>query len=133
MSWSDYHLDHPAFCTPLPVLRGLVSALCERREAVDSDFHGSCIVSSGARDATAAAETANTVLLEPGAAFMPPRDERAAVFTPIGKTNDWHSSGYTFMEHFDGELELLVERGAYVDSSGAVYSSSVSGARTAEW
>ena len=46
MSWDDYHLENPTFCTPLPVMRGLVSALCERREAVDSEFHASC-TSSG--------------------------------------------------------------------------------------
>ena len=46
MGWDDYHLTDPAFCTPLPVMRGLVSALCERREAVDSEFHASC-TSSG--------------------------------------------------------------------------------------
>ena len=44
--WNDYHLNDPTFCTPLPVMRGLVSALCERREAVDSEFHESC-TSSG--------------------------------------------------------------------------------------
>ena len=42
MGWDDYHLNDPAFCTPLPVMRGLVSALCERREAVDAEFHESC-------------------------------------------------------------------------------------------
>ena len=47
MSWDDYHLNDPTLCTPLPVMRGLVSALCERREAVDSEFHASCM-SSGA-------------------------------------------------------------------------------------
>ena len=46
MSWDDYHLNDPTFCTPLPVMRGLVSALCERREAVDSEFHADC-TSSG--------------------------------------------------------------------------------------
>jgi hypothetical protein len=46
MSWNDYHLNDPAFCTPLPVMRGLVSALCERRETVDAEFHESC-TSSG--------------------------------------------------------------------------------------
>ena len=46
MGWDDYHLNDPTFCTPLPVMRGLVSALCERREAVDSEFHASC-TSSG--------------------------------------------------------------------------------------
>ena len=46
MGWDDYHLNDPTFCTPLPVMRGLVSALCERREAVDAEFHESC-TSSG--------------------------------------------------------------------------------------
>ena len=46
MGWVEYHLNDPTFCTPLPVMRGLVSALCERREAVDSEFHASC-TSSG--------------------------------------------------------------------------------------
>lgn len=46
--WDDYHLNEPAFCTPLPVMRGLVSALCERREAVDSEFHESCTTSGAA-------------------------------------------------------------------------------------
>lgn len=45
-SWDDYHLNDPALCSPLPVMSGLVSALCERREAVDSEFHASC-TSSG--------------------------------------------------------------------------------------
>lgn len=40
-SWGD-----PAFRAPIPVMRGLVFALCERRDAVDSEFHESC-VSSG--------------------------------------------------------------------------------------
>ena len=46
MSRADHHLNDPMFCTPMPVMRGLVSALCERREAVDSEFHASC-TSSG--------------------------------------------------------------------------------------
>lgn len=51
MGWSEYHLDDPAFCTPLPVLRGLVSAVCERRNVVDSEFHESCL-SSGMQAVT---------------------------------------------------------------------------------
>lgn len=47
-SWDNYHLNDPTFCTPLPVMRGLVSALCERREAVDSEFHESCTASGAA-------------------------------------------------------------------------------------
>jgi len=39
--------NNPTLCTPLSAMRGLVSALCERREAVDSEFHASC-TSSGA-------------------------------------------------------------------------------------
>ena len=46
MSWNDYHLNAPMLCTPLPVMQGLVSALCERRELVDPEFHESC-TSSG--------------------------------------------------------------------------------------
>ena len=48
MGWDDFHLNDPTFCTPLPVMRGLVSALCERREAVDSEFHTSCTSSGSA-------------------------------------------------------------------------------------
>ena len=46
--WDDYYLNDPTFCTPLPVMHGLVSALCERREAVDSEFHESCTTSGSA-------------------------------------------------------------------------------------
>ena len=46
MSENDRSFHDPAFCTPLPLMRDLVSALCERREAVDSGFHADC-VSSG--------------------------------------------------------------------------------------
>ena len=121
MSWSDYHLDQPALCTPFPVLRGLISAFGERKEAVDSSFHSSCTVSSGAREAEAAMEMANTTLLEPGASFQQPRDERDASFRIIGKTDEWHSSGFTFMEHFDYEIQRLLNRSAYVDASGSEY------------
>lgn len=51
MGWSEYHLDAPGFCTPLPVMRGLVSAVCERRDVVDSEFHESCM-SSGMQAVT---------------------------------------------------------------------------------
>ena len=123
MSWSDYHLDHPGFCTPLPVLRGLVSALCERREAVDSGFYSSCTVSSGARAAAYAHQLADTVLLAPGVYSLSPKNtEDDVLFRPVARCSDTNSS-YTFMEHFDAELETLVESGAYTDSSGAVYSS----------
>ena len=125
MSWSDCHLDHPAFCTPLAPLRGLVSAFCERREAVDSDFHASCTASSGARAAVVAAELANTTLCVPGEAFLTPEDERSVKFRRVAKTAASPDSveSFTFMEHFDGELTALVSSGAYIDSSGAVYSS----------
>jgi len=125
MSWSDYHLDHPAFCTPLPPLRGLVSAFCERKEAVDSDFHRSCTVSSGAREKLVAGELANTVLCVPGESFLVPEDERAVKFRPVAKNavSEGSVESFTFMEHFDGELTALVSSGAYVDQAGAVYSS----------
>ena len=47
MNGENDYLNTPMLCTPMPVIRGLVSALCERREAVDNDFHASC-TSSGA-------------------------------------------------------------------------------------
>ena len=47
MNGNDFPPNDPFFCTPLPLMRGLVSALCERREAVDAEFHASC-TSSGA-------------------------------------------------------------------------------------
>jgi len=125
MSWSDYHLDHPAFCTPLPPLRGLVSAFCERKEAVDSDYHRSCTISSGAREELMAAELANTALCVPGETLLVPEDERSVKFLSIAKkaVSEGSIESFTFMEHFDGELTMLVSSGAYVDSSGAVYSS----------
>lgn len=46
MDGCESRWDDPAFRAPIPVMRGLVSALCERRNAIDSEFHESC-VSSG--------------------------------------------------------------------------------------
>jgi len=125
MSWSDYHLDHPALCTPLVPLRGLLSAFCERKEAINPGFHAYCMTSSGAMAAAVAAELANTALCLPGEEFMVPEDERDVKFRPIStKTiTPNNASSYTFMEHFDRELTALVSSGAYVDQSGAVYSS----------
>jgi hypothetical protein len=101
-----------------------VSAFCERKEAVDSDFHRSCTVSSGAREKMVAAELANTALCVPGEAFLVPEDERSVKFLPIGKNavSEGSVESFTFMEHFDGELTALISSGAYVDRTGAAYS-----------
>ena len=118
MGWSEYHLTDPFFCTPLPVMRGLVSAVCERREALDSAFHASC-VSSGA---SAVAENCLTELLcRSAAAEIPFRriEKETPSFIPydIGV-----SSSISFMHMFDAflreTLEVTGER-VFTDSAGS--------------
>ena len=117
MGWSDYHLDDPVFCTPLPVMRGLVSAACERREALDSAFHASC-VSSGA---SAVAESVLTgMLCRSAAAEIPFRriEKEAPSFVPydIGV-----SRYFSFMHMFDAFLRETLEGGGqrnFTDSAG---------------
>ena len=117
MSWSDYHLTDPFFCTPLPVMRGLVSAACERREALDSAFHASC-VSSGA---SAVAESVLTgMLCRSAAAEIPFRriEKEAPSFVPydIGV-----SRYFSFMHMFDAFLRETLEGGGqrnFTDSAG---------------
>ena len=46
MSGGDFHPDTGTFCEPLAMMRGLVSALYERRAVLDTEFHASC-TSSG--------------------------------------------------------------------------------------
>ena len=123
MSWDDYHLNAPYFCTPLPVMRGLVSAACERREAVDSVFHASC-VSSGA---SAVAESRLTEMLFCSSAAEIP-------FRNIVKESPWFipydtgvSRSISFMHMFDAFLsDTLIGNGhwgyghrIFTDSSGS--------------
>ena len=105
MCWNDYHLNVPFFCTPLPVMHGLVSATCERREAVDSAFHASC-VSSGA---SAVAESCLAdMLFCSGVAEIPFRriEKESPSFVPydIGV-----SSSFSFMHMFDAFLRETLE------------------------
>ena len=118
MGWSEYHLTDPFFCTPLPVMRGLVSAVCERREALDSAFHASC-VSSGA---SAVADNCLTEMLFCGsAAEIPFRriEKETPSFIPY---DIYVSSSISFMHMFDAflreTLEVTGER-VFTDSSGS--------------
>ena len=118
MSWSEYHLNAPFFCTPLPVMRGLVSAVCERREALDSAFHASC-VSSGA---SAVADACLTDMLFCSAASEIPFrriEKETPSFIPydIGV-----SSSISFMHLFDAFLRETLEvygRRVFTDSAGS--------------
>ena len=118
MSWSEYHLTNPFFCTPLPVMRGLVSAVCERREALDSAFHASC-VSSGA--SAVADDCLTEMLLCSGVSEIPFRriEKETPSFIPydIGV-----SSSISFMHMFDAflreTLEVTGER-VFTDSTGS--------------
>jgi hypothetical protein len=117
MGWSDYHLNTPFFCTPLPVMRGLVSAVCERREAVDPAFHASCVLSGS----SAVAESCLTdMLFCSGTTEIPFRriEKEAPSFVPydIGV-----SRYFSFMHMFDAFLRETLEGGGqrnYMDSTG---------------
>lgn len=117
MGWNEYHLNAPFFCTPLPVMRGLVSAVCERREAVDPAFHASC-VSSGA---SAVSEICLTEMLFCGSAAEIPfrrieKDAPSYVPYDIGV-----SSHFSFMHMFDAFLRETLEGGGkrfFTDSTG---------------
>lgn len=118
MGWDEYHLNAPLFCTPLPVMRGLVSAACERREAVDPAFHASC-VSSGS--SAVAERCLADMLFCGGATEIPFRriEKEAPSFVPydIGV-----SSHFSFMHMFDAFLRETLEGGGqrfFTDSSGS--------------
>jgi hypothetical protein len=123
MSWDDYHLNAPFFCTPLPVMRGLVSAVCERREALDAEFHASC-VSSGA--SAVAEKVLAEMLLCSSAGGIPFRSLQKAYLNFAPYANGF-SSCYSFMHMFDAFLcETLGEfeghggygHHAFTDSAG---------------
>ena len=128
MSWNGYHLDDPLFCTPLPVIRGLVSALCERREAVDSVFHASC-TSSGA--SAVVENRLNGILLCETAGAVPFREIQKG--SGGGSPHEGTSQFYSFMHMFDAflieTLEGFSQTGGYAnrcfaDSAGnTVYGS----------
>ena len=117
MSWSDYHLDAPFFCTPLPVMHGLVSAACERRETVDSGFHASC-ASSGV---SAVAESCLAdMLFCSGAAEIPFRRIKKEMPSYIPYDISV-SSSISFMHMFDAFLRETLEwsgQRVFSDSTG---------------
>jgi len=110
MGWSEYHLDDPGFCTPLPVMRGLVSAVCERRNVVDSEFHESCM-SSGMQAVTE--RNLTDMLFCSGAEEIPFREiKKEYAFDPL------HGGRriLTFMHMFDNFLiRTLTEYGGTLD------------------
>ncbi|MBR2964415.1 MAG: hypothetical protein IKC53_09450 [Lentisphaeria bacterium] len=120
MSWDDYHLNDPTFCTPLPVMRGLVSALCERREAVDSEFHADC--TSSGTSAVIESQLAHILSGE----WYDQADPRKILFREIRKEYAYdeiwgYSRQLSFMHIFDAFLlHTLEEHNArrFADSMG---------------
>lgn len=115
-SWGD-----PAFLAPIPVMRGLVSALCERRNAIDSEFHESC-VSSGMQ--SVAEKQLTEMLLCSAAEEFPFREiKKEYVYDPLFGGRRILS----FMHMFDNFLiRMLDGYGAtydvrrFTDSSGSI-------------
>ena len=104
MNWDDYCLNDPTLSTPLPVMRGLVYALCERLEAVDSEFHAIC-TSSGT--SAVAEQCLAHILCGESYEYADPRE---IPFRSIGKeyARDGIWGGYrnlSFMHLFDTLLE----------------------------
>lgn len=126
MSWNDYHLNSPFFCTPLPVMRGLVSAACERREAVDAEFHASC-VSSGA---SAVAETRLAEMLFCSSAGEIPFKEIRKEYLSFAPYGNGVSGYYSFMHMFDAFLgETLAGGGEFAGYGYRTFTDST-GSRT---
>ena len=122
MGWDDYQLNDPTFCTPLPVMRGLVSALCERREAVDSEFHASC--TSSGTSAVVENRLAHILTGE----WYDHADSREIPFREIRKESAYDeiwgfSRRLSFMHIFDAfllhTLEEFNER-RFTDSTGSM-------------
>ena len=118
MSLDNQYPDNPVFCTPLPVMRMLVSALCERREAVDSEFHASC-TSSGT---SAVIENRLAHIL--GGEWYDNADLRKIPFCKIGKEYAYDEiQGYnrllSFMHVFDAFLIHTLEEHSGIMGYGA--------------
>lgn len=108
MNGDNGYLNNPTLCTPMPVMRGLVSALCERREAVDSAFHASC-TSSGT---SAVVENRLTHIL--GGEWYEAADPRTIPFREIKKEYAYdeirgESRYLSFMHMFDVYLMQTLE------------------------
>ena len=117
MGWSDYHLDAPLFCTPLSVMRGLVSAACERREALDSEFHESC-VSSGA---SAVAEKRLENMLFCRSAEEIPFKAIQKEYRSVAPYNNGASHFFSFMHMFDAFFLETLEGFSQVAGYGQRY------------
>jgi len=119
--WATYNLVDPHLAPPLPVMRGLVSALCERREAIDSQFHSSCIASSAEK----VYEKAWADVILGYTSLSPESTANDVMLRPVKQNYVGGESQWNPMEFFDVELETLVESGRFVDASsgGEPYSS----------
>ena len=108
MSEDNGYLSAPMLCTPMPVMRGLVSALCERRKAVDNSFYASC-TSSGT---SAVVENRLTHIL--GGEWYDNADPRTIPFREIRKEYAYDetqgiSRCISFMHLFDVFLLQTLE------------------------
>ena len=121
--WATYNLVEPHLAPPLPVMRGLVSALCERKETVDWQFHSSCTVSSGAREKVYEKAWADVILGH--TSLSPESTANDVMLRPVKQNYIGGEAQWNPMEFFDGELETLVETSLFVDASsgGEPYSS----------
>ena len=108
MSWNDYHLNTVVFCDPLIVMSGLVSALSERQEVLDSEFHASCTTSG----TSAVIENRLTHIL--GGKWYDDVDPGKIPFRTIRKEYAYDevwgfSRNLTFMHMFDASLFRLLK------------------------
>ena len=123
---AEYNIDDPKFCTPMSVLSGLVSGFCERQAVV---MTGNTIGGSAWQTAkTAAADAANgntvqsmTALIALGRDVGSTVAELANVVPSTDANFMMISAGTagTYMQVFDGLLNLTITSGGYVDVTGA--------------
>ena len=113
MGWDTYSLKDPTFCQPLRVMRGLVSALVERRFPLMSGVYSSAINSGSAYYTSALNRMLN------GQAYIDYSFRRAA---RVGT----HSANVgIFAYEMDYQIDELLRYGnmQYCDSNGVVISS----------
>ena len=107
MGGDVFHPDAGAFCEPLVMLRGLVSALSERQAVLDTEFHASC-TSSGT---SAVVEKRLAHIIEGG--WDDDGDPREIPFRQIRKEYSYDeilgaSRNLSFMHLFDAILTRLL-------------------------
>lgn len=112
MGWNDYSLKDPTFCQPLRVMRGLVSALVERRFPVMSGVYSSAINSGSAYYTSALNRMLN------GQAYID------YPFRRVARVGTHSANVGIFAYEMDYQIdELLGGDMQYCDSNGVVISS----------